>query len=123
MTYSKAAKEMFKRFEVGAEDLLVPEDEEGDFSLEDIEVSKEIHASYLDILRVAKRLHKKGIYSISFILQYLMTAISHGPDDTDDILAIVTKYYLDKVNYKDDGCINLFDDSGNRMKIEDLDKL
>ena len=123
MTYSKVEKERFKNFERDAEELLVPEEEAHDYSLEDIEINKEIYATYLEILKIAKRLHKKGIYSISFVLQYLMTAISHGPEDTEDILMLITKYYLDKVNRCEEGYINAFDEDGNRLKIEDLDKL
>jgi hypothetical protein len=116
------SKETFKNFEENAKDLLVPDDDV-DSSIEDRKVGEEIYNTYMDLLKIAKNLHKKKFHSLCFLLMYIMTAIHHGPDDVDDILNFMMQYYQHKIDTEDPKYINAFDENGNRLKIEDLDKL
>jgi hypothetical protein len=117
------SKEAFKKFEENAQDLLIAEDDDEEYTLEHREVCDELYKSYMDLLKIAKRLHRKKIYSISFLLMYVMTTIHHGPDDVEDALAYLINYYNVKAEKDDPKYLNLFDEKGNRLKIEDLDKL
>jgi len=116
-------KDAFKKFEEDANDLLIPDDISDEYSEKDIEACKDIYKSYMEILKISKGLYKKNVYTISFLLMYVLITIHHGPKEVDDMLKFMINYYLEKENEENTEYINCYDDDGNKLKIEDLDKL
>jgi hypothetical protein len=116
------SNETFKNFEENAKDLLISADD-ADANIVDREACEEVYNTYMSLLKMAKKLHKKEFHSLTFLLMYVMTAIHHGPEDVDDILAFMMGYYQRKCDEADPDYINCYDEKGNRLRIDELDNL